>query len=118
MATFTILPSFLQLVLLAAVFLLARRFYWELTTGNARRRMIQENGCQTPYAYKHEGVLGKLLGLDVMKAQVKAAKARKFLESDTQRFHLETGKRTVSTKLGLLKSLPPLVPTSHETNCG
>ncbi|KAK5944928.1 hypothetical protein PMZ80_002130 [Knufia obscura] len=58
----------------AAVLLLIKRVYWELTVGANRRRLIKENGCKPVKKYAHKGVLGKLFGYDTMKQSFQAAK--------------------------------------------
>ncbi|KIV90973.1 hypothetical protein PV10_05571 [Exophiala mesophila] len=61
------------------------RIYWELTTGATRRRMIRENGCKEPYDYPHKGILGKLLGLDVINELLKTSKEGRMLEASRER---------------------------------
>src|SRR5271163_3569307 len=61
------------LVALVAVFAM-RRIHYELTTGARRRKMIRENGCQPVVHYQHQGILGKLFGVDVIHDLVSSAR--------------------------------------------
>jgi hypothetical protein len=45
------------------VFFAVKRLYYELTTGAARRAAIREHGCKAVYRWRHQGILGELLGL-------------------------------------------------------
>jgi hypothetical protein len=54
--------------------LLLKRIYYELTTGSRRRAMIRENGCKPVVWFEHQGIMGNLFGLDVMKALLGSAK--------------------------------------------
>lgn len=58
----------------AAVLLVIKRLYWELTVGASRRRFIKENGCKPVKRYPHKGILGKLFGYDTLKQNFQAAK--------------------------------------------
>lgn len=71
----------LGLVVLFAVY----RILFELTTGARRRQIIRENGCQPTYEYPHKGLLGKLYGLDVIKALVKSGKEGRMNEASRLR---------------------------------
>lgn len=61
---------------IAAALFLARWILWQLTTGAARRRMIQENGCRPAKHYQHQGILGKLFGIDFVLFRWKATKSK------------------------------------------
>lgn len=75
-----------------------RRIYFELTTGARRRRMISENGCKEPYSYPHKGILGKLLGLDVIKELLKTGKEGRMLEASRER-NFGKGHHTLRMKI-------------------
>ena len=96
----------LQILLIAIVGLLVlHRAYYELTTGARRRRMIKEYGCQPVWQYPHKGILGKALGIDLIKDIMKhgkaerpnqAARERFFLHHNTVQFRLLRGKCTAT----------------------
>lgn len=75
------LLSPLNLAFAALVLFLVHRIFFELTTGARRRQLIAEHGCQPVYRYKHEGVLGKLFGIDVMKAMIKSGREGRMQEA-------------------------------------
>ena len=63
-----------NLIFIAGALFLVQRLYTELTTGARRRRMIAEHGCKPAYRYPHKGIMGKAVGLDVMKDMIKSGK--------------------------------------------
>ena len=95
MAAFTIAkmsPTFLAMAAVAAFLL--HRIYWELTTGARRRRVIRENGCEPGYKYPHEGLGGKLLGLDTMGEMIQSAKQGRMHEASRLR-NFQDGVKTI-----------------------
>lgn len=79
----------LRLLSLAVLALVSLRFiYRTLTSRLRRRKMTQEHGCQPAYQYQHEGILGKTLGLDVMRAMSKASKEHRGNEAARERFFM------------------------------
>src|SRR5450432_1180057 len=83
-------------ILLGAVvaLLLLKRVHYELTTGARRRRMIEEHGCQPVWQYPHQGILGKTLGLDLIKDIMKAGKEERPNQATAKRFYAN-GRNTV-----------------------
>jgi hypothetical protein len=55
--------SVIDLLGYLVVFFAVKRLYYELTTGAARRAVIREHGCKPVYHWRHQGILGELLGL-------------------------------------------------------
>lgn len=95
-ATITYHPvAFLACFVVAAFAL--KRLYYELTTGSRRRAMIRENGCKPVVWYEHQGVLGKLFGVDIMKALLGSAK-RGTLHQES-RIRNFTGRNTVMLRI-------------------
>jgi hypothetical protein len=89
----------LQILLLAVVAILVlNRVYYELTTGARRRRMIREHGCQPVWQYPHKGILGKTLGLDLIKEIIKAGKEERPNQAAKERFFAD-GHNTVQLRL-------------------
>ena len=89
----------LQILLLSILTLLVlKRAYYELTTGASRRRMIKEHGCQPTYQYPHKGILGKTLGIDLIKEIISAGKEERPNEAARQRFFMN-GHNTVQFRL-------------------
>lgn len=80
MAQLVTMLSPAYLVIAVVVLLALRRLYFELTTGAARRKMIRDHGCQPVWRYPHKGVLGNLLGLDMLQDIVASAKAGRMME--------------------------------------
>jgi len=74
-----------------------KRLYYELTTGSRRRAMIREHGCKPVVWYEHQGILGKLFGVDVMKALLGSAK-RGSLHQES-RIRNFTGRNTVMFRI-------------------
>ena len=73
-------------ILLAPLALLFLNFlYIRIITYTNRRKLIQENGCEPTYKYPHKGVMGKLLGLDVMKDMLASAKEGNMHEANRMR---------------------------------
>lgn len=90
------------MLLVAAIALLVlKRVHYELTTGARRRRMIKEHGCQPAWQYPHKGILGKVLGLDLIKETIKAGKEERPNQAARERFFLN-GRTTV--RFHLLRS--------------
>jgi hypothetical protein len=77
--------------------LVLKRLYYELTTGSRRRAMIRENGCKPVVWYEHEGVLGKTLGVDVMKSMLGSSKTGTLHQESRQRNF--TGRNTVMFRI-------------------
>ena len=91
-------PSWQILLIAVVVLLVIKRLYYELTTGASRRRMIKEHGCQPVWQYPHQGVLGKTLGIDLIKDVMKAGKAERPNEATRERF-FKNGRTTVQFRL-------------------
>lgn len=87
--------TILACLLIAALAL--KRVYYELTTGNRRRAMIRENGCQPPIWLDHQGIWGKLLGVDVMKALMSSAKVGRLHQEGRKRNF--TGRNTLMFRI-------------------
>jgi hypothetical protein len=89
----------LQILLLSILALLVfRRAYYEFTIGASRRRMIKEHGCQPTYQYPHKGMLGKMLGIDLIREIMAAGKEERPNEATRQRFFMN-GHNTVQFRL-------------------
>ena len=89
----------IPVILIAIVALYAiRRIYYELTTGARRRKTIKDNGCEEVVWYRHQGILGKLFGLDYVKAMVEAGKEGRMHEATRIR-NWSDGKKTMKVKL-------------------
>lgn len=82
--------------LVVAAFVL-KRLYYELTTGSRRRAMIRENGCKPVVWYDHQGILGNLIGLDVMKALLGSAKRGSLNQEGRKRNF--TGRNTIMFRI-------------------
>lgn len=78
--------SWLDVVGYLVVLFAIRRVYYELTTGAARRALIKEHGCEPVYHWPHRGILGKLLGLDIIRLQMKDDAVGRTFEGTRQRF--------------------------------
>ncbi|KAI9811427.1 MAG: hypothetical protein M1827_005410 [Pycnora praestabilis] len=76
------LPGLLRSAALVIVLYAAYWIYWELTVGASRRRIIKENGCEPPKKFPTY----LPLGLDLLRANLKAIKERKVLENQRKRF--------------------------------
>jgi len=74
-----------------------KRLYYELTTGSRRRAMIRENGCKPVVWYEHQGILGKMLGVDVMKALLGSSKQGTLHQESRKRNF--TGRNTVKFRI-------------------
>jgi hypothetical protein len=114
------LPGVLSLkVLLVAVItlLVLKRVHYELTTGARRRRMIKEHGCQPAWQYPHKGILGKALGLDLIKEIVKAGKEERPNQAARERFFLN-GRTTVQFHLLRTQCMMPreLLPKTEPSS--
>jgi hypothetical protein len=106
------LPRLLSFkVLLVAVIALVvlKRVHYELTTGARRRRMIKEHGCQPAWQYPHKGILGKTLGIDLIKDIVKAGKEERPNQATRERFYMN-GRNTVKFHLLRTQCMTPPPP--------
>jgi cytochrome P450 len=74
---------FPSIFILPFALLVVRFIYVQITTHVARRRLIKENGCQSPYKFPHKGILGKLFGWDVISAMIASGKEGR-LHEDTR----------------------------------
>lgn len=87
----------LNLVFLAGVLFLGHRIYFELTAGAHRRRLIAEHGCKPPYKYPHKGIMGKLMGLDVVKEMMRSGREGNMHETNRKRNFIN-GIKTIETR--------------------
>lgn len=71
--------------------------YFQLTTGARRRRMIAERGCKPPYHYPHKGILGRWLGLDVLKEMMRTGREGRMQEGTRLR-NFANGTYTVQSR--------------------
>jgi hypothetical protein len=77
--------------------LVLKRLFYELTTGSRLRAMIRESGCEPAVWYEHQGILGKLFGVDVMQALLGSGKKGTLhQESRTRNF---TGRNTLMFRI-------------------
>jgi hypothetical protein len=98
----------LQILFVAVVVLLGlHRVYYELTTGARRRKMIKEHGCQPVWQYPQKGILGKTLGLDLIKEIIKAGKEERPNQAAKERF-FSNGRNTVQYRLLRSKCMTPM----------
>ncbi|OAP56739.1 hypothetical protein AYL99_08851 [Fonsecaea erecta] len=74
------------------------RIYYELTTGARRRRMVRDHGCEEVVWYPHEGIMGKLFGVDVIKHMVKSGREGRMHEATRLR-NFSNGRNTVKVKM-------------------
>ena len=88
--------SVLDIVGYVVVFLALKRIYYELTTGAKRRAIIKEQDCKPVYHWPHRGILGKLLGLDIIRLQLGDFKEGRSFEGVRQRFFMD--RNTVQAK--------------------
>jgi len=88
-------PTYVVVAVLALF--IFRRLVFELTTGRRRRKIIREYGCQEPYRYPHQGILGKLFGWDTIKARMKNGKEGRLLESNRIR-NFKNGIKTLKVR--------------------
>lgn len=95
--------SLVKTIGLLVVFLAVKRIYYELTTGAARRAIIKEHGCKPVYHFRHKGILGKLLGWDVIQQQMKDDKVGRTLEGVRHRFFTE--QNTLQTRVFAVDSV-------------
>lgn len=86
------------LVFAGAVLFALHQIYLWLTTAAHRRRLIRENGCEPVYAYPHKGILGKLIGLDVIKENIQAGKEGRMHEAIRLR-NWSDGRKTVKLRV-------------------
>ncbi|ERF72436.1 hypothetical protein EPUS_06065 [Endocarpon pusillum Z07020] len=100
--------SWINLVGYLVVFVAIKRIYYELTTGAARRAIIKENGCEPVYHWRHQGILGKLLGLDLIQQQIKDDKLGRTFEGVRQRLFAERNTvQTTSMGIELIQTAEP-----------
>lgn len=76
----------LDIVGYVIVLLALRRIYYELTIGAKRRAIIKEHDCKPIYHWPHTGILGKLLGLDIIRLQLRDDKVGRSFEGMRHRF--------------------------------
>lgn len=88
MFSWTAVPL-IDLVGYLVVFFAVKRVYFELTLGAKRRAMIKEHGCEPVYHWQHQGILGRLLGLDVIQEHIKNDKLGRSFEGTRQKFFME-----------------------------
>jgi cytochrome P450 len=80
------ITSLFPAILLAPLTLLSLHFiYKTLNTRASRRKLIREHGCEPVPKYAHKGILGKLLGTDVIKEMVASAKKGNMHETNRHR---------------------------------
>jgi hypothetical protein len=97
--------SLVDIVFYLVVFFALKRIYYELTTGAARRAIIKKHGCKPVYHYRHQGILGKLLGLDIIQQQIKDDKDGRTFEGARHMFFKD--RNTVQIRsLGIERKLP------------
>lgn len=73
-------------ILLAPFALLFFRFLYAcIVTHTNRRKLVRENGCEPVYKYPHNGIMGKLFGLDVIREMIATAKEGRMLEANQTR---------------------------------
>jgi len=102
------------LLLVGLIALLAlRRIHYELTTGARRRRMIRDNGCEPPVMFEHQGVLGRWLGIDVIKEVMRTAKEGTLHEHSRARNF--TGRNTLELRMLLSKVVFTTEPENIKT---
>jgi hypothetical protein len=92
------LLSLKGLLVAVIALLVLRRVHYELTTGARRRRMIKEHGCQPAWQYPHQGILGKTLGLDLIKEIIKGGKEERPNQAARERY-FSNGRNTVQFHL-------------------
>ncbi len=97
--------SWIDLVGYLVVFFAIKRVYYELTIGAARRAIIREHGCEPVYHWRHQGILGKLWGLDLMQQQIKDDKLGRTFKGARERFFAE--RNTVQTTSMGVEGKPP-----------
>ena len=91
-----LLTPFNVTILALAVFGL-HYLYFQLTTGARRRRMIAERGCKPAYRFPHKGILGRLLGLDVVKELLRTGREGRMQEGTRLR-NFANGIYTLQTR--------------------
>jgi hypothetical protein len=97
--------SLVDIVCYLVVFFAFKRIYYESTTGAARRAIIKGHGCKPVHHYRHQGILGKLLGLDIIRQQIKDDKDGRTFEG--ARDLLFKDRNTIQIKsLGIERKLP------------
>lgn len=99
----------LNLLFLSFTVYLVNLIYFELTTGARRRRMIAEKGCEPPYKYPHKGLLGRWLGIDVLREFVRTGREGRMQEASRLR-NFTNGIKTLQTRRLLSASLVTIEP--------
>jgi hypothetical protein len=89
--------SWIDIIGYLVILLAAKRIYYELTTGAARRDIIKKHGCEPVYHWSHQGIFRKVLCLDVIQQQMKDAKMGRGCEASRQMFFKE--RNTIQTTL-------------------
>lgn len=121
-----VLTPFNLAVLGLAIYALHTLFF-QLTTGARRRRMIAERGCKPAYYYPHKGILGRWLGLDVVKELLRTGREGRMQEGTRLR-NFANGTYTVQTRRLLsdnfitcepenIKSVSFLLPLFSRSTC-
>jgi hypothetical protein len=92
-----------------AVAFLLYKIYFELTTGARRRRLIAEKGCEAPYRYPHKGILGRLMGYDVLKEFVRTGREGRMHEALRER-NFSNGINTIESRRLMRWSIATIEP--------
>lgn len=82
----------------AVAALVVKRVYYELTTGRHRRAMIREHGCKPVQWYEHKGIMGRLIGLDVIMELLSSAKTGTLHQRGRERNF--KGRNTLKLRVG------------------
>ncbi|OCT54822.1 Cytochrome P450 [Cladophialophora carrionii] len=106
-------PVAVILIAIVAVYAI-QRIYYEMTTGARRRQMIKDNGCEEIPWYPHQGILGKLYGVDRIKDMVAAAKQGRMNEA-TRIKNFGDGKKTLRLRLASSNIISTIEPESIKT---
>lgn len=85
-------------LLLLSLLIVSYHLVTRLITDAQHRRAKIENGCLDPYHFPHRGILGKLLGLDVIWQLVKTGREGRTLEAARLR-NYSTGHNTVQIRI-------------------
>ncbi|EXJ80241.1 hypothetical protein A1O1_08383 [Capronia coronata CBS 617.96] len=115
MATFShariSIPAF---IFVSLVLFILHRIYSAFSTAARRRRMIREHGCEPIHGYAHRGVLGKLLGLDVIQASMAAGREGRSQEASRIR-NWGDGHHTVKMHILRNKIIGTIEPKNVQT---
>ncbi|KAJ9611983.1 hypothetical protein H2200_003578 [Cladophialophora chaetospira] len=115
MAAFSVTQLPVPVVLVAFVTLFAlHRVYFELTTGARRRRMIKESGCEPIVWYPHKGIMGNLLGADLIKDMIKSGKEGRMHEASRIR-NFGDGKKSIRVRLAKNNVINTIEPENIKT---